>query len=51
MKFKGKCNCGKKPIGEWLITLHKTATTILLCKDCQPKHYYSKQYMQLIYGK
>ncbi len=36
---KGKCNCGKKAISEYLITnkKEKVAWTVKFCDKCKPK--------------
>jgi hypothetical protein len=47
--MKGKCNCGKKATGEYLVRNKKTAWTIKLCDDCKPKLKYPE--LTLIYGK
>lgn len=36
--MRGKCNCGKRAISEYLIRDNKCAWTILFCADCKPKH-------------
>jgi hypothetical protein len=38
--MKGKCNCGKKAVSEFLIRNKKAAWTMKFCSDCKPKHEY-----------
>ena len=49
--MKGKCNCGKKAVAEYLITNHrsKTVWSMIYCDACKPK--YTSPDIQLIYGK
>jgi hypothetical protein len=47
--MKGKCNCGKKATGEYLVQNKKETHTIKLCDDCKPKLSYKN--ITLIYGK
>lgn len=49
--MKGKCNCGKKAVAEFLITRKKTAWSIFVCENCRPKDQYNLKSMQLISGK
>ena len=43
--MRGKCNCGKKAVSEWLIQDKKLAWTIKLCDKCQPKVFVHGIYM------
>lgn len=47
--MKGKCNCGKKATGEYLIINKNVAWTMKWCDKCAPKLNYSE--ITLIYGK
>jgi len=49
MAMRGKCNCGKKATGEYLIRDKKSAWTIKCCDDCKPKQ--NTDNITLIYGK
>ena len=35
--MKGKCNCGKKATGVWIIKEKKSAREMKFCDDCAPK--------------
>ena len=54
--MRGKCNCGKKATGEWLIRelpkkreKYGTAWTMKWCDDCKPKYF--NENIQLIDGR
>lgn len=46
--IKGKCNCGKKATGEYMIYGKRSAYTMKWCNDCAPK--YRTNTIVLIYG-
>ena len=49
--MKGKCNCGKKATGEYLVKKGNAAWTIKLCNNCKPHFSYNTKFMTLIDGK
>jgi len=50
--MKGKCNCGKKAIKEFLVRdfKDKTVWCIKLCENCTPQHDYTNKHLTLIDG-
>jgi hypothetical protein len=47
--MKGKCDCGKKATGEYLIKDKKTAWTMKWCDNCKPR--FPNDKITLIDGK
>jgi len=51
--MKGKCNCGKKAVVEYMIINKKGGHTVKFCEDCKPKtpNFYGHESMYIVDGK